>query len=49
MNRSNDRYSSSPRIGIVDVAIMSFLRIFVVGVFSLSFVELMYPEQIEPL
>jgi hypothetical protein len=49
MARFNDKYSLSPRIGIVDVTAMSFLCVFVFGVFSLSSIELLYVKQIELL
>ena len=49
MAHFDDRYSSSLRVGIVDVVIISFLHVFVFGVFSLISRELMYLEQIELL
>jgi hypothetical protein len=47
MAHSNDRYSLSPRVGIVDVAATSFLSLLLFGVFSVNSIELMYPKQIE--
>jgi hypothetical protein len=49
MAHFDDRYSSSPRVGIVDVAAISFFHVFLFGVFSLISSELMYLEQIELL
>jgi hypothetical protein len=47
INHFDNKYSSSPRVGIVDVAATSFFYVFLFGIFSLGLVELMYLEQIE--
>jgi hypothetical protein len=49
MAHFDDKYSSLPRIGIVDVAATSFLYMFLFGVFSLSLREQICPKQIEQM
>ena len=47
MAHIDDRYSSLLRVGIIDVATMRYLCLFLFGVYSNIYIELMYLDQIE--